>query len=106
MTWSACCSAVGACESVRGCACGDRDGVSSPELGVAHEITLGIQDNYAEALFTDPTASRADILQAVAMLEDVAIAYRRILGKHHPDTAHALADLDRARMRYEDVAAP
>ena len=75
-------------------------------LGSEHEITLGIQDNYAEALFTDPTASRADILQAVAMLEDVAIAYRRILGKHHPDTAHALADLDRARMRYEDVAAP
>jgi hypothetical protein len=28
---------------VRGCACGDRDGVSSPELGVAHVSCLAEQ---------------------------------------------------------------
>jgi hypothetical protein len=28
---------------VRGCACGDRDGVSSPELGVAHVSCLALQ---------------------------------------------------------------
>ena len=68
-------------------------------------VTLLLRCNFAEVLYTDPTASRADILQAVAMLEDVVIAYRRILGKHHPDTLDALADLERARMKREDVAA-
>ena len=75
-------------------------------FGSEHDIALGIQQNYAEALFNDPTAFRADILQAVAILEDVVRAYRRVLGKHHPDTLCALAYLERARMKREDVAAP
>ena len=54
----------------------------------------------------DPTASRADILQAVAMLEELARVSGRVLGANHPDTVETLASLERARMRREDVAAP
>ena len=75
-------------------------------LGPEHDITLGIQENYAEALYMDPTASRADILQAVAMLEELARVSRRVLGANHPDTVETLASLERARMKREDVAAP
>ena len=72
-------------------------------LGPENDITLGIQENYAEALYMDPTASRADILQAVTMLEEFSRANRRILGANHPDTVETLASLERARMRREDV---
>ena len=68
--------------------------------------TIVVRQAYAEALYCDARASRADILEALVLLEDVVRALRRILGKHHPDTLDALADLERARMRGEDVAAP
>ena len=68
--------------------------------------TIVVRQTYAEALYADARASRADILQAVAILEDVTRYNRRVLGKHHPDTLDALTDLERARMRREDVAAP
>jgi len=74
-------------------------------LGSNHLMTLNCHAAFAEALYGDAGASRADVLQAVAILEDVARARRRVLGEHHPDTALALASLERARMRREDVAA-
>ncbi len=67
--------------------------------------TIVVRQAYAEALYCDARASRADILEALVLLEDVVRALRRILGKHHPDTLDALADLERARMKREDVAA-
>ena len=73
--------------------------------GSNHKMTLSLRLNFAEALFTDPTASRADVLQAVAILEDVARGLRRVLG-NHPDTTEALRLLEGARMKREDVAAP
>ena len=74
-------------------------------VAVAVEKCADDTMNFAEALYTDPTASRADVLQAVAILEDVVRALRRVLGAHHPDTARALASLEGARMKREDVAA-
>ena len=74
--------------------------------GSDHEMTLTCRANFAEALYSYPRASRGDVLQAVAILEDVLRYNRRVLGKHHPDTVETLTDLERARMRYEDVAAP
>ncbi len=74
-------------------------------LGSNHKLTLSLRLNFAEALFTDPTASRADVLQAVAILEDVTRGLRRVLG-NHPDTTEALRLLEGARMKREDVAAP
>lgn len=68
-------------------------------------MTLGCRANFAEALFSDARASRGDVLQAVAILEDVTRYNLRVLGKHHPDTLETLARLEGARMKYEDVAA-
>ena len=80
-----------------------------PQCRRAHgpddDLRLLLRQNYAEALYSDARASRADVVQAIAILEDVARANRRILGANHPDTVEALTDLERARMRREDVAA-
>ena len=73
-------------------------------LGSNHAMTLNCRAAFAQALFNDPTAPRADVLEAVAILEDVRRARRRVLGKHHPDTGKTLTDLDRAQMTLEDVA--
>ena len=69
-------------------------------------FTLCLRRTYAEALYADARASRADILQAVAILGDVTRASRRVLGANHPDTVETLTELERARMKREDVAAP
>ena len=74
-------------------------------LGSNHVMTLDLRINFAEALYNDARASRADILQGVALLEDVARVRRRVSGPRHPDTAQVLASLECARMRREDVAA-
>ena len=75
-------------------------------LGPGDAFTLALRQNYAEALYGDAGASRADVLQAVAILEDVVRARRRVFGNHdHPETARALVSLERARMKREDVAA-
>ena len=68
-------------------------------------LLVTLRGSHAEALYGDAGASRADVLQAVTILEDVVRARRRVLGKHHPETARALASLECARMRSEDVAA-
>ena len=74
--------------------------------GSNHKMTLSLRTNFAEALYTDPTASRADVLQAVAILEDATRGLRRLLGNRCPDTTEALRLLEGARMKREDVAAP
>ena len=68
-------------------------------------MTLNCRAAFAQALFNDPTAPRADVLEAVAILEDVVRARRRVFGNHHPETIRALAILEGARMKREDVAA-
>ena len=68
-------------------------------------LLVTLRGSHAEALYGDAGASRADVLQAVAILEDVVRARRRVFGNHHPETIRALAILEGARMKYEDVAA-
>jgi len=74
-------------------------------LGSNHVMTLNCHAAFAEALYSDAGASRADVLEAVTILEDVVRARRRVFGNHHPETIRALAILEGARMKREDVAA-
>jgi hypothetical protein len=57
---------------------------------------------YATALYRPAGASRADVLEAVATLEDVLRTQRRVLGSSHPDTLEALRELEGACMTLED----
>ena len=57
---------------------------------------------YAKALYRPAGASRAEVLEAVAIFEDVLCTLRRVMGPSHPDTLEALVELDRARMTLED----
>ena len=68
-------------------------------------MTLNCHAAVAEALYSDAGASRADVLEAVTIIEDVVRARRRVFGNHHPETKRALAILEGARMKREDVAA-
>ena len=75
-------------------------------LGPEDNWTLYVRQNYAETLYKDTTASRADILQGVVMIEDVARVRRRVFGPRHPDTVETLTELDRAGVTLEDAAVP
>ena len=79
-----------------------------PQCRRAHgpddDLRLLLRQNYAEALYSDAGASRADVLQAVAILEDVTRASRQTFGAHHPRTLDTLTHLEGARMRHEDVS--
>ena len=74
-------------------------------LGSEDDVTLAIKENYAAVLYSDPTASRRDVAEAISVLEDSLSIRRRVLGTHHPYTLTALAYLECARMTSEDVAA-
>jgi hypothetical protein len=79
---------------------------SAASFGSDHEMTLNCRAKFAGALISDPRASRADVLKAVTILEDLERYNRRVLGNRHPDTVGSLTALERARMKREDVAAP
>ena len=79
---------------VRGCACGDRDGVSSPELGVVHVSCLARQ------------AKELKLNDACRLLRCVYSGHLKLQGEEHPKTllaannyATALRDLG----RFEDA---
>ena len=57
---------------------------------------------YAIALYRPAGASRAEVLEAVAILEEQVGTLRRVLGPSHPDTLTVLGELDSARMTLED----
>ena len=57
---------------------------------------------YAKALYRPAGASRAEVSEAVAILEEQVGTLRRVLGPSHPDTLTVLGELDRARMTLED----
>ena len=52
---------------------------------------------YAVALYRDPTATRDDLREAVAMLEDTERIARRVLGGTHPLTEGIESCLRHAR---------
>ena len=57
---------------------------------------------YAKALYMTAGASRAEVLGALAICEELLCMDRRVLGPSHPDTLEALRELDRASMTLED----
>ena len=57
---------------------------------------------YAKALYRPAGASRAEVSEAVAILEEQVGTLRRVLGPSHPDTLTVFGELDRARMTLED----
>ena len=54
-------------------------------LGEAHEITLWMRWNYAEALYKDEGATFDDLSEAVDTLAKTAQTAQRVLGRSHPD---------------------
>ena len=75
-------------------------------LGTDHDLTLALQENYAEILFAPQNASRKDQREAVAVIADATKARRRIFGSKHPYTMNALETQESANMRLEDFDAP
>ena len=57
---------------------------------------------YATALYMTAGASRAEVLEAVAICEELLCRDRRVLGPSHPDTLDGFREIDRACMTLED----
>ena len=63
---------------VRGCACGDRDGVASGSTGIR------MKKIYVEAFLLDRAATPDEFREAVTMIEDTERTAQRVLGGAHP----------------------
>ena len=74
-------------------------------LGSEDDLTLTFEENYAEALYSDPRASQKEISEAISVLANATSIRSRVFGSLHPQTSGALASLEGARMKREDVAA-
>ena len=88
-------------EEARSLLC-DNIPVARRTLGTDHELTLDLRSNYALAISRDTNSSRADVHEAVAILEDVVRTSRRVFGLQHPVFADYREDLESARMRLAD----
>jgi hypothetical protein len=66
-------------------------------LGESHEIALHLRWNYARTLHKDPSATLADLREAVTTLEDAERTARRVLGGGHPTTEGMEESLRNAR---------
>ena len=78
---------------VRGCACGDRDGVASGSTGIAHELTLSAANNYSNSL-----RDQNRFEEAKALLRRTMPVARRVLGKHRPSGRYTHPSRRRARV--------
>ena len=56
-------------------------------LGPDHDLTLCCRRNCAEAVYTDPKSSLADLRRAQTTLNDVYRRARRVFGAQHPETS-------------------
>ena len=56
-----------------------------------------MRKNYGRALCEDPAATRDDLREAVATLEDVEGIARRVLGNAHPDVLDVGKDVQESR---------
>ena len=65
--------------------------------GKDHDITFKMQRMYAQCLFQNDGASRRDLTEAVAKLEDIDRRQTRIYGAAHPQTGSTRARLAEAR---------
>ncbi len=66
-------------------------------LGEAHEITLGMRQNYAMSLYQDPASTLDDLREAVTTLEETERTMRRVFGGAHPTTVNIERGLRNAR---------
>jgi hypothetical protein len=66
-------------------------------LGESHELALHLRWNYALTLHKDPSATLADLREAVTKLEDAERTARRVLGGGHPTTEGMEESLRNAR---------
>ena len=55
-------------------------------FGSDHNLTLNIRQSYARTLYLAGSASRTDLREAVAVMNDVVRRSRRVNGTHHPKT--------------------
>ena len=65
--------------------------------GKDHDITFKMQRMYAQCLFQNDGASRSDLTEAVAKLEDLDRRQTRIFGASHPQTDSSRRCLQVAR---------
>ena len=68
--------------------------------GKDHDITFRMQRMYAQCLFQNDGASRSDLMEAVATLEDLDQRTTRIYGTAHPQTGATRRCLEAARLMY------
>ena len=66
-------------------------------LGEAHEITLGMRQNYAQGLLENSAATLDDLREAVTTLEETKQMRRRVFGGAHPLTQNLERGLRKAR---------
>ena len=55
-------------------------------LGEGNDAAIRLRWSYAEAYYTDKSASREDLVKALAILEEVSATRRRFFGPAHPTT--------------------
>ena len=60
-------------------------------------MTLKMRWNHAEALYQDPTATLANLREAVTTLEETERIARRVFGSSHPETPRVQRALEDAR---------
>ena len=66
-------------------------------LGAEHDLTLNLRKFYGQFLYEDPSASRADVVEAIEIIEDVQRRARRVFGPGHPNWESLPRDLMAAR---------
>ena len=74
------------------------------ELGTEDATVLTLRINYASALISEGR-SRDDLVEAVALLEELSSTARRVFGTAHPTTMTISGNLGRARLRLASFAA-
>ena len=55
-------------------------------LGEKHELYEKMRCNYASLLFNDTGSSRDELVEAVAIFEELTLTARRVYGPSHPQT--------------------
>ena len=79
--------------------------VAQRVLGGSDYLTITMRWNYVRALYEDPAATRGDLREAVATLEDTEPTARRVFGGAHPLTTGIEKDLrvTRAALRARET---
>ena len=73
------------------------DASHAADAALDNEMTLSLFTNYAKALYKNPDAVPADILEAIATYEKVLTAARRLWGAGHPFLTQFEEHLEKAR---------